>query len=253
VKEGRLKGKLLFSNFKKIEGEMNVFYSIPQGLSLTLVVIFLLGLLVLLEKGLAGRLGKWGDVYPALFNFLVILSKTVIPLLLLWSVYKLNPGSLGWVKGSFFQAFWKGIVLAFFMMIFIFLYQRYSPLIFGTPYTSTGVRFLEEQISGVAIGISISAALLNAFGEEIIFRGMLLPALSSHLGVFLAVICQSLIFTVYHFFPLQNSLLLFIMGIFFGIGYLWSGSLFTPLLAHLIENGVPGLALLIRLFKHQYC
>jgi len=230
---------------------MNVFYSIPHGLSLTLGVVFLVTLLVLLEKSLAPRIRKWGDVYPAVLNFLVILSKTVIPLAVLWSVYKLNPGSLGWVKGSFLQAFWKGVVLAALMMTFIFLYQKYSHLVFGTPYTSMGGRFLEEQISGAAIGIGISAALLNAFGEEIIFRGMLLPILSSYLGVFLAVICQSLIFTIYHFFPLQNALLLFIMGIFFGVGYLWSRSLLTPVLAHLIENGIPVLVFLIRLCKHQ--
>jgi len=31
--------------------------------------------------------------------------------------------------------------------------------------------------------------------------------------------------------------LLFFMGILFGLGYLWSGSLLTPVIAHLIENG----------------
>lgn len=231
---------------------MNVFYRFPHVLWLTLGVVSLVTLLVLLEKSLAPRIRKWGGVYPAVLNFLIILSKSVIPLVVLWSVCKLNPGSLGWVKGGFFQAVWKGIVFAALMMTFIFIYQKYSHLVFGTPYTSTGGRFLEEQISGAAIGIGISAALLNAFGEEIIFRGMLLPILSSYLGVFLAVICQSLIFTIYHFFPLQNALLLFIMGIFFGVGYLWSGSLLTPVLAHFIENAIPVLAFLIRLFKHQY-
>ncbi|MCK5010862.1 MAG: CPBP family intramembrane metalloprotease, partial [Deltaproteobacteria bacterium] len=87
-------------------------------------------------------------------------------------------------------------------------------LLFHKPYTSTGGRFLAEGVSGAAIWIAVSAALMNAFGEEIIFRGMLLPALSGCLGIVLAVVVQSLIFTVYHFFPLQNSVLLFMMGIF---------------------------------------
>jgi membrane protease YdiL (CAAX protease family) len=51
---------------------------------------------------------------------------------------------------------------------------------------------------------------------------------------------------VYHLFPLKNSVFLFIMGIVFGLGYLWSGSLLTPVLAHLITNGVPILIYLIR-------
>ena len=225
---------------------VNVFYSLPHGLWLILSVIVVVTLLVLIEKWLARRMRKEGEFYPALINFLVILSKIVIPLVVLWKVYGLAPGSLGWVKGGLFQAVIKGVVLAVCMLAFIFLYQKYSSLPFHKPYTSTGGRFLTEGVSGTAIGIAVSAALLNAFGEEIIFRGMLLPALSSYLGVALAVVAQSLIFTVYHFFPLQNSVLLFIMGIFFALGYLWSGSLITPVLAHLIENGLPALLFLVR-------
>jgi membrane protease YdiL (CAAX protease family) len=104
---------------------------------------------------------------------------------------------------------------------------------------STGAKILEKHVSRSAVVIGASAALLNAFGEEIIFRGMLLPCLSSSLGSGVSLIVQSLIFTAYHLFPLQNSLLLFAMGVFFGIGYLWGGSLVTPIVAHLIVNGVP--------------
>ena len=225
---------------------LNVFYTLPRGVWFTLGIVAVITLLVLFEKWLSRKIQKKGDLYPALLSFLVILSKTVIPLVLLWKVYGLDPGSLGWVKGGLFQAVLKGVVLAAFIMVFIFIYQRYSYLLFHTPYTSTGGRFLREGVSGTAIGIAVSTALMNAFGEEIIFRGMLLPALSGCLGVVLAVVVQSFIFTVYHFFPLQNSVLLFMMGIFFALGYLWSGSLITPVLAHLIGNGLPSFLFLIR-------
>jgi len=224
----------------------NVFYSLSRGVLFTLGVVAVITLLILLEKWLTRGIQKKGDLYPALLSFLVILAKTVIPLVLLWKVYGLDPGSLGWVKGGFFQAVLKGVVLAAFIMAFIFIYQKYSYLLFHKPYTSTGGRFLKKGVPGAAIGIAVSAAFMNAFGEEIIFRGMLLPALSGCLGVVLAVVVQSLIFTVYHFFPLQNSVLLFMMGIFFALGYLWSGSLITPVLAHLTVNGSPALLFLIR-------
>ena len=224
----------------------NVFYSLSRGVLFTLGVVAVITLLILLEKWLTRGIQKKGDLYPALLSFLVILAKTVIPLVLLWKVYGLDPGSLGWVKGGFFQAVLKGVVLAAFIMAFIFIYRKYSYLLFHKPYTSTGGRFLKKGVPGAAIGIAVSAAFMNAFGEEIIFRGMLLPALSGCLGVVLAVVVQSLIFTVYHFFPLQNSVLLFMMGIFFALGYLWSGSLITPVLAHLTVNGSPALLFLIR-------
>jgi len=225
---------------------VNVFPTLPRSLSITLSIVAVITSFVILEKTLAPKIRMWGDVYPSLLTFLVILSKIVIPLVVLWKIYGMSPGSLGWVKGGLFQAVWKGIVLAAFMMVFTVIYQKYSWILFQEPYTSSGQRFLKQKLSGAALGIGISAALLNAFGEEIIFRRMLLPALSRYLGIILALIAQSFIFTIYHFFPLQNSVFLFIMGIFFGLGYLWSRSLLTPVLAHLIENGVPILIYLIR-------
>jgi membrane protease YdiL (CAAX protease family) len=225
---------------------MNVFQTLPRGLLMTFCVIALITLLVILEKTFTQRVRMWGDIYPALLFFLLILSKTVIPLVFLWKVYGLKPDSLGWVKDGFSQSVWKGIVLALFMMACMIIYQKYSFILFQTPYASSGQRFLGQKLSGAALAIGISAALLNAFGEEIVFRGMLLPALSRHWGIILALIAQAFIFSIYHLLPLQNSVFLFIMGVVFGLGYLWSGSLLTPVLAHLIENGVPILVLLIR-------
>ena len=225
---------------------MDALHSNPHLLPLTLVIIGGVTALVLLERRLTPTLRKRGDLYPALLAFLIILLKTVIPLSLLWSVLTLSPVSLGWVTGGLLQAVWKGVALAAVMMAFIFIYQRYAHHLFGTPYTSTGSHLLNRKLSRTAIGISGTAALLNACGEEIIFRGMLFPALVSMFGVIVALILQSIIFTLYHFFPLQNAVLLFCMGIFFGLGYLWSGSLLTPVLAHLIENGLPVLVFLVR-------
>ena len=225
---------------------MNLPHEVSRLLPITILVILTVTVLVLVERILAPRIRKKGPLLPALLTLLVILSKTVIPLLVLWSVFDLNPHSWGWVNGGLFQAIWKGLVLAAVMMVFIFFYQRYSYLLFGKPYTSTGSRFLNRGFSNSVLGIGIVAALLNAFGEEIIFRGMFFSALLNSYGTVVALFIQSFVFTIYHFFPLQNSLLLFVMGIFFGLGYLWSGSLLTPVLAHLIENGVPAFIFLIR-------
>ncbi len=223
---------------------MKVFCNLPRSLFLMLMVIASVTILVLFEKTIAPEVKNWGGFYPAVLTFLVILSKVVLPLVLLRWRYGLGLRSLGWVEGGLFQAVWKGVVVAALMMIVILIYKHYSPLVFHTLYLSTGEHFLQQEMSRVTIMIGIAAALLNAFGEEIIFRGMLLPSLSIHLGVLLAVIIHAILFSAYHFFPLQNSVLLFIMGILFGVGYLWSGSLLTPVLAHLIENGVPIVVLL---------
>jgi len=66
------------------------------------------------------------------------------------------------------------------------------------------------------------------------------------LGFLAALITQAFIFSAYHILPFPNSVFLLIMGIIFGLGYIWSGSLLTPVIAHLIENGVPILVFLLR-------
>jgi hypothetical protein len=208
----------------------------PRLAQITAAAIVAVSILVILER-LCAPAAAWGELYPALLAFLVISAKTVIPLVLLWKITGLNPDCLGWVQGGRIQAFWKAIVLAAVMLAFAGVYQKYSHFIFGTPYQSTGGNILQHAHSSAAIALLLSASLMNALGEEIIFRGMLLPALSTRCGIGLAIFLQSLIFTLYHLFPLQNSLLLFFMGILFGLGYLWSGSLLTPVIAHLIENG----------------
>ena len=226
---------------------LNILQQYPKAPGITLAVIVAVSILVLLERALHPVLASRRDVYPALLTFLVISSKTIIPLFLLWKLAGLNPSCLGWVNNGLWQALWKGVVLAAGMMVFAGLYQKYSYLLFGTPYVSTGGVALQHTSSAVAIALLLTAALLNAFGEEIIFRGMLLPVLSSRLGLVAALILQSLVFTLYHFFPLQNSVLLFCMGIFFALGYWWSGSLLTPVIAHLIENGLGSAVFLARL------
>jgi membrane protease YdiL (CAAX protease family) len=225
---------------------MNPPHDFSRLLPITLLVILIVTVLVLVERLLTPRMRKKGPLVPALLTFLVILAKTIIPLIVLWGVFGLRPHSWGWINGGLFQAVWKGLVLAAVMMAFIVIYQRYSYLLFKKPYTSTGSRFLNRGVSHSSLGIGIAAALLNAFGEEIIFRGMLFAALLNSYGTIVALLIQSVVFTIYHFFPLQNSLLLFVMGIFFGLGYIWSGSLLTPVLAHLIQNGLPAFIFLVR-------
>ncbi len=226
---------------------LNLFQSNPRAPVLVGIAVIAVTLLVVLEKFLTPVISRWDDIYPAAALFLVIACKTIIPLTLLWYSSHLGPDCLSLVRGGMFQAVWKGVVLALFMMVVAGLYQNYSVLVFHTPYVSTGLSALQQTGTKAAIVLLLSASLLNAFGEEIIFRGMLMPVLSMRWGMVLAVIVQSVIFTGYHFFPLQNSVLLFIMGILFALGYLWSGSLLTPVVAHLIANGTGVIFYLVKM------
>lgn len=81
-----------------------------------------------------------------------------------------------------------------------------------------------------------SAALVLApLIEESIFRGILLPVACRQFGAGYGIVILSLIFAVLH--PTVEGILpLFVMAVFFSLGYAWTGSLLVPIVMHMTFN-----------------
>jgi membrane protease YdiL (CAAX protease family) len=85
----------------------------------------------------------------------------------------------------------------------------------------------------------VMIAVLPAIGEELIFRGVFQRIFyklfrSGHLAVwFTAFIFSAVHFQFLGFIPR------FILGLSFGYLYLWSGTLWLPIIAHFVNNAVP--------------
>jgi len=90
-----------------------------------------------------------------------------------------------------------------------------------------------EYIAGIIV-IGIFAGI----GEEYLFRGILQPKLhqytgNAHLGIWIsAFIFSAIHIQFYGFFPRM------LLGALFGYLYLYSGSLFYPILAHILNNSL---------------
>ena len=83
----------------------------------------------------------------------------------------------------------------------------------------------------------IVIAVLPAFGEELVFRGMLQPQLFRMTkNIHVAIWTSAIIFSAFHlqFFGFVPRMLL---GALFGYLYYWSGNLFMPMFAHFVNNG----------------
>jgi membrane protease YdiL (CAAX protease family) len=97
--------------------------------------------------------------------------------------------------------------------------------------TSTGL--------GSLIGNIFIVAIIPAFGEELLFRGVLQQLLckifkSSHLGIWItALIFSTIHFQFFGFIPRL------ILGLSFGYLFFWTRNLWVPILAHFINNVVP--------------
>jgi hypothetical protein len=80
-------------------------------------------------------------------------------------------------------------------------------------------------------------AILPAFGEELIFRGIIQNKFHVYLkNIHLAVWAAALLFSGFHiqFYGFVPRLLL---GGLFGYMYVWSGNLWFPIIGHFINNG----------------
>jgi membrane protease YdiL (CAAX protease family) len=80
-------------------------------------------------------------------------------------------------------------------------------------------------------------AILPAFGEELVFRGMLQPQLfRATKNIHVAIWTTAILFSAFHlqFFGFVPRMLL---GALFGYLYYWSGNLLMPMFAHFVNNG----------------
>ena len=98
-------------------------------------------------------------------------------------------------------------------------------------------RMFLDPASGVPVAVAfLSIAVIPALCEELVFRGVMMPLLAKmtrniHAAVWITAILFSLIHVqFYGFLPRM------IMGALLGYFVVWSGSLWTSILAHFINN-----------------
>ncbi len=93
-----------------------------------------------------------------------------------------------------------------------------------------------ETSAATRIVIVICAVVVAPLIEEIIFRGILFPAvLKNHSFIFSALLVGC-IFSLIHFHA-PSFLSILVLNIFFCAGYASTGSLVTPIVMHMIFNG----------------
>ena len=99
-------------------------------------------------------------------------------------------------------------------------------------------KFLKMDNIGDLLINLILVAVIPALGEELLFRGVLQKQLSKwtgniHWGIFIsAALFSALHMQFFGFFPRL------FLGMLFGYLLVWTGSLWVPVFAHLVNNGI---------------
>lgn len=88
----------------------------------------------------------------------------------------------------------------------------------------------------------LMVAILPAFGEELFFRSILQKYFCRLTGrIFLGVLITSILFSAIHF-QFQGFIPRVLLGLIFGYFYIWSGSIWVPIVMHLFNNGIACIA-----------
>jgi membrane protease YdiL (CAAX protease family) len=162
---------------------------------------------------------------------LVAMGATAI---ILWIAAKL------WLRFgnvALFKLYWEpkdlfwGLGLGLFITIFSGLAYRFSP-----PYRKSADYYLEMVIKPLALPDLLWLGLLPGLSEELLFRGVMLPALGAD---HVAVIVSSLCFGVLHLSGAEQwpyVIWATIIGIILAYSALLSGNLLVPIMAHIVTN-----------------
>jgi membrane protease YdiL (CAAX protease family) len=94
----------------------------------------------------------------------------------------------------------------------------------------------------------LNAIVSAPIAEEVLFRGLVFRLLLEHLAVWSALAVSALLFALIHlpYWWLSGAASpaglvinlgsIFAYGVFFALLYRWSGSLYAPLISHMLNN-----------------
>jgi membrane protease YdiL (CAAX protease family) len=105
--------------------------------------------------------------------------------------------------------------------------------------------FLDVNTYGGLIINIVIIALLASLGEELLFRGVVLRILYDGIrNVHLAVIVSAILFSALHM-QFYGFLPRMVLGIIFGYLFLWTGSLWIPIILHFVFNSITVVAVFL--------
>jgi len=145
--------------------------------------------------------------------------------------YRLSLATLG-LRPSLHASWWLPVMLAITSLALVYGYDAAISLASVDPASTPDEVF--ENV-GPFIVVAVGAVLMAPWIEEIFFRGFLFGGLRERWGWVLAAVVSSFLFATAHLDPYG-------MPVYFGIGFLFAwayehtGSIRSPVIAHVIVN-----------------
>ena len=218
-----------------------------SDVSFTVLIIlflhaFVLGLLHLLH--MTGWLAAWDEQYLWILAHSIVLHWAAIAIVM----FRAHQRGISWNVG-FAHVRWscrndivKGVIayvaavpiLIFYAAVFHVWLQWTG----HEPEPQDVVRLFAELDAGFMFYYFIFLALFLApVSEEILFRGLLLPALGRRWGMGAAILVSSVLFALMHF-HIPSLVPLFVFSVALSLAYIYTESIIVPIVMHMLFNGV---------------
>ena len=150
--------------------------------------------------------------------------------------------SQGWKECGRFQFRWAYLGVFFLFFILMFVWVNITTLIF--PSTQNGSEMMKEaaNLTGISYFIMriLYGSLIAPIVEELVFRGLLMTALSKFKKYYIDVVVSSTLFSLIH--VLQHGwittdfILYFVMGLIFCMMFRYTRSIYWVIVLHASWN-----------------
>ncbi len=163
-------------------------------------------------------------------------------------IWVMGKCGIRWIPGFFYREWrWhqdigRGLMAYLAAMPFILLYAALYQLWLQArgyePELQDAMRiYAELPAGGVRIYFVFLALVLAPVAEELLFRGVLLPALSRRFGIGTAIVVSSVLFALMHM-HVPGLVPLFMLSIALSVAYIYTQSVIVPIVMHMVFNAV---------------
>lgn len=114
-----------------------------------------------------------------------------------------------------------------------------SSFIFYSFFSNMGTEALDKIYQAVdsSFGAVISVVIIGPIYEEIIFRGICLNFLNKRIGIVSTIVIQAILFGIVHG-NMRQFIYATILGIILGIFVIYTESIYSSMIVHIIGNGL---------------
>ena len=147
-----------------------------------------------------------------------------------------------WKDYGRFQFRWSYLGIFFLSFILMFLWVNITTRIFPSTQNSSAIKEAVANLTGISYFVTriLYGSLIAPIVEELVFRGLLMTALSKFKKYYIDVIISSTLFSLIHVLQYGWVLTDFIVyagaGLLFGMLFRYTRSVYWPMALHIVWN-----------------